>query len=181
MYSEKLMSDQEFERIVIYMKKEYGIDMQEKKVIVSGRLENYLITKGIQSYGQLMNMVERDISGEESRTLVDLLTTNHTYFMREFEHFEFWKNEVLPALKKSENRYHDLRIWCGAASTGEEPYTIAMVLKDYFGIEYPAWDTRVLATDISTRALTKASKGVYLKERIDPLPDSWKSPANKCQ
>lgn len=65
-------------------------------------------------------------------------------------------------------------MWSAASSTGEEPYTLAMILYDYFGAEHDSWDTRILATDISTRVLEHAVKGIYLKEHIKPLPDNWK-------
>lgn len=67
-----------------------------------------------------------------------------------------------------------MRLWSGASSTGEEPYALAMVLLDYFGIESSQWDTRILATDVSTRVLEHAIKGVYLKEEIAPIPSHWK-------
>ena len=63
----------------------------------------------------------------------------------------------------------DLRVWCGASSTGEEPYTLAMIIQDFFGVDH-TWDTRLLATDISMKVLSHAAKGVYLKEDIEPLP-----------
>ena len=67
-----------------------------------------------------------------------------------------------------------MRIWCGASSSGEEPYTLAMINMDFFGLEHPQWDTTVLATDISTEVLRHASAGIYDKEQIEPLPDTWK-------
>ena len=94
--------------------------------------------------------------------------------MREFEHFDFFKGEVLPWLKTKESRNKDLRIWCGAASTGEEPYMIAMVLADFFGLERKQWDTKVLATDISTKALQQAMLGVYSAEQLKNIPEPWK-------
>ncbi|MDE7432917.1 MAG: protein-glutamate O-methyltransferase CheR, partial [Lachnospiraceae bacterium] len=108
------------------------------------------------------------------KMLVNFLTTNHTYFMREFQHFEYFKNVVLPWLKQKEKNRKDLRIWCGAASTGEEPYMIAMVLADFFGLERSQWDTKVLATDISTKVLQQAIAGVYNAEQLTNVPEQWK-------
>lgn len=121
-----------------------------------------------------MDKVESSPKGEESNTLINVLTTNHTYFMRESVHFDFMKNEVLPYLKAKAESTKDLRIWSAASSTGEEPYTLAMVLMDFFRLEQGNWDTRILATDISTRVLEHAVKGVYLKEDLEALPDNWK-------
>ena len=129
-----MIKDEEFQRISGFMKQRYGIDLSKKKVIVNGRLENYIRGGGFQSFDEFMNAVENDASGNQEKMLVNYLTTNHTYFMREFEHFDFFKNQVLPWLKQKERLRKDLRIWCGAASSGEEPYMIAMVLAEFFGI-----------------------------------------------
>ena len=169
-----MITDEEFIRISTFVKQRYGIDLSQKKVIVNGRLENYLKRKGMKNFHEFMDAVENDKSGNEERMLVNYLTTNHTYFMREFEHFDFFKGVVLPWLKMKESRNKDLRIWCGAASTGEEPYMIAMVLADFFGLERNQWDTKVLATDISTKVLQQAMNGVYSAEQLKNVPDQWK-------
>lgn len=168
------MNDNEFRRIVAYMKKNYGIDLSQKKVLVGGRLENYIIRNGYSGYDEYMSKVESNPNSPEATDIVNVLTTNHTYFMRESEHFDYMTRVVLPWAKAKAERDKDLRIWSGASSTGEEPYTLAMVLLDFFGIEHKSWDTRVLATDVSTRVLEHATKGVYLREDIDPLPAKWK-------
>ena len=169
-----MMTEQEFMRIALFLKRKYGIDMERKKAIVEGRLENYVKSEGWMNYSQYMDAVEKDISGTLEKKLVDLLSTNHTYFMRESEHFDFMKKEILPWLKEKESKSRDLHIWCAASSSGEEPYTIAMVLMDFFGLEHHQWDTQVLATDVSTEILKQAIKGVYTKEQISPLPEHWK-------
>lgn len=168
------MTDAEFIRISRFLKSKYGIDMTQKREIVEGRLYNNLHRHGFESYSAYMNAVETDITGQMEKELVNLLTTNHTYFMREFEHIEFLKQEVLPWLSKMESKNRDLSIWCGACSTGEEPYTVAMMLMDFFGLEHSAWDTKVLATDISTQVLGVATQGIYTKEQIEGLPQHWK-------
>lgn len=169
-----MISESEFTRVVAYVKGRYGIDLSQKKVLVMGRLDNYLLRNGYDSYDQYMETVESDPNGTEAVNLINVLTTNHTYFMRESMHFDFLRKVVLPKLRVSEKAHKDLRIWSGASSTGEEPYTLAMVLMDFFGIEHSMWDTKVLATDISTKVLQHATRGIYLKEEIDPLPPKWK-------
>lgn len=168
------MTDAEFLRIYRFMKSRYGIDMERKKEIIQGRLENYIRINGFQDYTIYMNAVETDFTGQLERELVNILTTNHTFFMREFEHFEYLRQVVLPELKRKEERKRDLCIWCGAASTGQEPYMLAMLMKDYFGLEHGLWDTKVLATDISTDVLKQAMDGKYTKEQIESLPETWK-------
>lgn len=168
------MTEEEFQRIQRFLKSRYGIDMSRKKEIVQGRLENYIRANGFQSYGEYMNAVEMDFTGRMERELVNILTTNHTFFMREFEHFDYLRQVVLPWLKRTEERSRDLCIWCGAASTGQEPYMLAMLLKDFFGLEHGRWDTKILATDVSTEALQQAVRGQYDREQIESLPEHWK-------
>lgn len=168
------MTEAEFLRIYRFIKGRYGIDMERKKEIVQGRLENYLRIHGFQDYSEYMNAVEMDFTGKMERELVNILTTNHTFFMREFEHFDYLRQVVLPELKKKEDRKKDLCIWCGASSTGQEPYMLAMLMKDYFGLEHGMWDTKVLATDISTEVLEQAIAGKYTREQIACLPEHWK-------
>lgn len=168
------LSDEEYLRIARFLKAKYGIDMSRKKEIIAGRLDNYMRSNGWKTYTEFMDALEADVTGSLEKNLVNLLSTNHTYFMREPEHFEYFKQVVLPWVKKKEAGRKDIRIWCGASSTGEEPYTIAMVIMDFFGLEKGAWDTQVLATDISTEVLRKAIDGVYSAEQVEVLPDNWK-------
>lgn len=168
------ITEDEFLRIYRIVKNHSGIDMSRKKEIVQGRLENFIRAKGFQSFGAYISAVEQDFTGQMQYELVDTLTTNHTFFMREFEHFDFLKKEVLPKLKIKEDKKKDLCIWCGAASTGQEPYTMAMLLKDFFGLECDLWDTKVLATDISKTVLSQAIRGIYTAEQIEGLPEHWK-------
>lgn len=169
-----MITDNEFRRIVVYIKRTTGIDLSEKRILVNGRLQNYLLRNGYSNCDEYMERVEKDSGGKEARNLINALTTNHTYFMREFEHMDYLRKLILPQIKVKEAAKKDIRIWSAASSTGEEPYTIAMVLKDFFGLDHKFWDTRVLATDLSTRVLEVAQRGKYLKEQIDPLPDNWK-------
>lgn len=169
-----MITDNEFNRIVRYMSTNFGIDLSQKRVLVGGRLENYLARNGYSNYDEFMRKVEGNPNGSEATDLINALTTNHTYFMRESAHFDFMRQVALPWAKKYAGNSKDLRVWCGASSTGEEPYTLGMIIMDYFGFEQREWDTRVLATDISTRVLEHASKGVYLGEDIAPLPENWK-------
>ena len=113
-------------------------------------------------------------TGEAVITLVDKITTNHTFFMREADHFYYFRDKVLPFLSGTVNN-KDLRIWCAACSTGEEAYTLAMIIDEFFGKSKLWWDTKVLATDISEQVLEIAKKGVYSNERLAPLPMTWKT------
>ena len=169
-----MMTEGEFNQISVFIKERYGINMSQKKEIVNGRLENYLRRGKWKNYTEYFMAMQQDSTGKLEKELVNMLSTNHTYFMREFEHFDFLRQEVLPWLRRKEARNRDLCIWCAASSTGEEPYTLAMLMLDYFGLEHKSWDTKVLATDISTEVLQQAVRGIYKKEQIAELPENWK-------
>lgn len=168
------MTEEEFTRVVRYVERKAGIDLEHKKTLVEGRIGSYVSKADYLSVGDYMNAVEGDYTGREFENLINMLTTNHTYFMREAEHFEFFKKVVLPELMQREMQSRSLYIWCGASSTGEEPYTLAMLIHDFFGFEIKEWDTQILATDISTQVLRTAIKGIYMESQLRQISDRWK-------
>jgi len=168
------ITDEEFRKLSEYIKSNYGIHLkQEKKALVNGRLQNVLIQSNFKNFSEYYNYVIHDKSGEATVNLLNKITTNHTFFMREPEHFYYFRDEVLPYLKENV-RNNDLRIWSAGCSTGEEPYTLAMILDEFFGAEKAMWDSKILATDISKRALEAAGNGKYGNQDIAPLPLNWK-------
>lgn len=168
------MTEEEFRRISTFIKGKYGIDMTGKKEIVRGRLENHIRKGGWRTFKDFMKAVENDHSGVHEIMLVNLLTTNYTYFMREFGHFDYLTKVVLPWIKQKQSSKKDIRLWCGAASTGEEPYMLAMVMQEFLGLERDKWDARLLATDVSEQALSQAMTGVYSAEQLKKVPENWK-------
>lgn len=168
------LTDSEFRYIVRYVKDNFGIDLSKKRVLLAGRLGSYLVENNFSSFTEYMKVLEQDKSGRELTNFLNKLTTNHTYFMREAEHFAFFGNHVLPELE-TKTRDRDLRIWCAAASTGEEPYTLAMILQDRFAGRTPRWDTTLLATDLSVKVLTTARQGLYPNDALEKVPTTWKN------
>ncbi|MBH1941115.1 protein-glutamate O-methyltransferase CheR [Mobilitalea sibirica] len=169
------ITEKEFKQLSEYIKINYGIHLKiEKMALVTGRLHNVLIQAGFKNFTDYYNYVVSDKTGEAVTTLMDKITTNHTFFMREANHFYYFKDNVLPYLT-STVKDKDLRIWCAASSTGEEPYTLAMILDEYFGMNKIWWDTKVLATDISEKVLEIAKNAVYSNERIASLPAHWRA------
>jgi chemotaxis protein methyltransferase CheR len=169
------ISDQEFLQLAGYIKANYGIHLkEEKRALVIGRLQQVLLQLGIQTFGEYYNHIVTDRTGKAVSTLIDKITTNHTFFMRESDHFVFFRDRVLPYLS-SAVKDKDLRVWSAGCSSGEEPYTIAMILNDYFAKEKLWWDTKVLATDISSQVLEKAVRGQYSNEQIETLPPLWRT------
>jgi chemotaxis protein methyltransferase CheR len=157
--------------LMVLAKRLAGIDLGEhKRPLVEARLGKRLraLNLDLDAYAKL---VQRD--GAEQVLFIDCLTTNHTAWLREAGHFDDLSRRVLPALAAARGRLQrpSLRIWCAAASTGEEPYGIAMTLARTLG-DLDRWDAAVLATDISTRALAKARAGVYDEERVSAVTDA---------
>lgn len=168
------ITDQEFKHLTEYIKENYGIYLKkEKQALLVGRLSNVLIDKDFKSFNDYFNYVKADRTGEAIITLIDKITTNHTYFMREVEHFYYFKEKILPYLI-SASKEKDLRIWSAGCSSGQEPYTLAMIIDEYLGEDKKWWDTKILATDISSKVLDLALKGVYENEGTATLPLSWK-------
>lgn len=168
------MTENEFRQLAAYVKSNYGINLkEEKRAMVEGRLSSLLMKKGMSSFSDYLKYVFSDKTGEAAAMLVNRITTNHTFFMREASHFEFLAEKVLPELKLYV-RNKDLRIWSAGCSTGEEAYTLAFILDEFFGREKALWDTRILATDISTRVLEHAVRGVYSEESVKSLPAKWR-------
>lgn len=169
------ITDKEFKQLTEYIKKNCGIYLkEEKKTLVTGRLYNVLIESNCRNFTEYFNLLQSDKSGEIVTKLINKITTNHTFFMREADHFNYFNNKILPYLEKTV-RDKDLRIWSAGCSSGEEPTTIAMIINDYFGREKMWWDTKILATDISDRVLEKARKGEYSNEQLASLPTNWKN------
>ncbi|MFT3859161.1 MAG: protein-glutamate O-methyltransferase CheR [Aquabacterium sp.] len=155
------LSDKEFQAFQKMIFDLAGIHMSEaKKPLVCGRLAKRLNQHGLDSYSAYFQLVQRDEA--ERQAALDLLTTNETYFFREPKHFEFLANVLAPTLREQSM----VRIWCGACSSGEEPYTIAMVLAEALG------HTRfeILASDISSRVLHTARKALYPIEDAANIP-----------
>jgi chemotaxis protein methyltransferase CheR len=168
------MSQNEFFKLVEYVKNNFGIDLTKKKILVESRLSSLLSERQIPDYETYLQSVFHDHTGKEMTELLNRITTNLTYFMREASHFEYLVHNVFPWLQRTvEDR--DVRLWSAGCSSGEEAYTLAMLLNDYFKGLNGWWDTKVLATDISEKVLNTAQKGIYSSEMVETLPASWKT------
>ncbi|KGK88690.1 chemotaxis protein CheR [Desulfosporosinus sp. HMP52] len=168
------ISNREFKQLADYIKANYGIHLKnEKQTLLTGRLSNVLLEKNFASFEDYFKYIVADKSGDALVTLIDKVTTNHTFFMREVDHFNFFKEMVLPQLANN-SKTKDLRIWSAGCSSGEEPYTLAMIIDQFFGMEKKWWDTKILATDISSKVLDIALTGIYSNDRIATVPTFWK-------
>ena len=156
------ITDQEFAQFQKLIHGIAGISMSAaKKPLVSGRLARRLAHHGVGSYADYFRILQDDSTRGELQIAVDLLTTNETFFFREPKHFDFLREQILPKAKPGQT----FRLWSAASSSGEEPYTLAMVMAEHLG--EAAWD--ILGSDISTRVLDKARTGLYPMERARGL------------
>jgi chemotaxis protein methyltransferase CheR len=164
----KKFSELVYEKTGIYLK-------PEKKELLNARLGKRLRACKIASFSDYFDLVIRDRSGKELVNLINSVSTNFTNFFREQAHFDLLTSLVLPQfLQAGQGEKRKLNIWSAACSSGEEPYTIAMVLEEFFAKNRSqAVDYRILATDISTRVLDQAKKGVYTEERVSKVPPEY--------
>lgn len=179
------MSDKLFRRFSTFVHTELGIKMPDaKKTMLQARLQKRLRKLGIESFDEYYKYVFSDEGiKKELANMIDVITTNKTDFFREPQHFEYLVQTILPRLIRDSgaNRvpahqnnpnpilWKRLRFWSAGCSSGEEPYTLAMVLTE-FASRYPSFNYSILATDISTKMLKKAKLGIYDHERVKPVP-----------
>lgn len=157
------ISDQEFALFQRLIYQLAGISLADsKKVLLVGRLQRRLREYGLNDFASYYRLLVGGAHPSELQTMVDLLTTNETYFFREAGHFDFLR-EVVLATRRSTSPF---RIWSAASSTGEEAYSMAMVLAE--ALVNSPWE--VFASDISTRVLDKARSGLYADARTDGIP-----------
>ena len=167
------ITDAEFRSIRDLVYNRFGITLSDqKKTLVVGRLQKKLKEHGCKTFKEYYNMLIADKSGDLLTELANQITTNHTFFFREPEHFDFFKSQILPWMIKEHQARNDndLRIWCAAASSGEEPYTLIITLLEYFGANYKNWNCGLLATDVSEKALEAAIGGIYPPARLQGVP-----------
>ena len=157
------LTDHEFSQFQRFIFDAAGISMSEgKKALVSGRLAKRLAHWRVSSYSAYLQLLAGGGEPAEVQMAVDLLTTNETYFFRESKHFDLLRELALAARARNA----PLRVWSAACSTGEEVYSMAMVLADV--LEDRPWE--VLGTDISARVLARAQRGHYPMERASQMP-----------
>lgn len=166
------ISEKDFIRLVSFVKSKYGLDLTQKRQLVNSRLSSTVKNLGYQSFTEYVDYLLKKGTGDDINQLLSRLTTNYTYFMREVESFDYFTGRILPEIVRRHERDKCLSIWSAACSSGEEPYNISMYIMDYLGPKAAAWDTRLLASDISLDALNKAKRGVY--ELPDTIPQNWK-------
>ena len=167
-----VLPDKEFEIIRQMVKSQTGISLSlHKRDLVVSRLARRLRGLGLDSFTQYIEYLRADESGGELVHMINRITTNKTDFFRENHHFVFLRDKLLPhlAAKGEDSGKRVLRVWSAGCSSGEEPYSIAITLSEFFA-NRPGWDYKILATDLDTVMLAKASKGEYEASLLEPVP-----------
>jgi chemotaxis protein methyltransferase CheR len=162
------ITDAQFRHVGDLVTRISGIQLPAgKESLVRSRLAKRLRALGLSTVQQYLDVVERDATRAELAEMVDVLTTNKTSFFREIDHFRLLQDVVLPEFARTGA---PIRIWSAGCSTGEEPYTIAMVVRGTLGSA--ASRVRILATDISARVLARARDATYDADALDDVPDA---------
>jgi len=169
------LKDGDFRKIAKLVLDATGIVLSEKKrAFVYGRLGRRLRKLGLSDFAQYCALLESRDGDSELGMLINAVTTNHTSFFREPHHFDYLARTVIPAIVKSRgDGPARLRIWSAGCSTGEEPHTLAMVLREQRAL-LTGWDAKILATDLDTNVVRHASDGVYDADRLETIPQPFR-------
>ncbi len=162
------LTDAQFHKVSDLVYRHSGINLKNgKEALVRARLMKRFRVLGMDSVDAYLDFVNTRAGEDELTRMIDVMTTNKTSFYREFAHFQYLQDVVLPQLKTKR-----IRFWSAACSSGEEPYSIAMTLKEHL-TDIERKDMLILATDISTRMLEKAQQAIYPKETLKDVPTSY--------
>lgn len=165
------LSNDEFNKLSNFIYNESGIKMPPvKRIMLQSRLQKRLKELKMTSFKEYCNYIfSKEGLNNEIIHMLDVVSTNKTDFFREPVHFDFLTSNILPELINTSKTFKSLKIWSAGCSSGEEPYTIAIVLFEYLE-KNPGFDFSILGTDISTKILQKAIDAVYKEERVEGIP-----------
>lgn len=167
------LTKRQFQTISQIAEKRWGLHLPETKLtLVTGRMTKLARNTGVSSMDELIQRLDSNSSDEDMLEFFDALATNTTSFFREKQHFNFLESEIYPLLKRAGQR--KIRIWSGASSIGAEPYTLAVHLLENFD-DVARMDIKILATDLSSKAVNRTKEGVYTEKELDGMPKSLRS------
>ncbi len=170
------LNDEDFNAIRGYVYNTIGINItEEKRNLLQSRLQKILRSEIFNTFQEYYEHLINDKTGTALSDLANNISTNYTYFYRENEHFDFFVETGLKEIlrKKVNQKSNDLRFWTAGCSSGEEPYTIMMMMMEKMGDMYKKFDAGILATDISLKALETAKNGIYDADKLKRLPDGY--------
>ena len=167
------LTDNEFDRACTYLSRMFGLDMRSKRVLLGCRLSRERARLGLPSFSAYLDLVESGLDPVASDRFVDLVTTHYTYFLRESKQFEFLRETAFPDLERTQ----PTRTWnilCAGCSTGEECYSVSMLVEDY-ARTHRIPQVRITGVDVSKAALSEARTAVYPESRVEKVPPFWLS------
>lgn len=170
------LEDREFQKFSRYVYDESGINLHTgKKELLKARLGKILRKRNFCSFREYYDHVVSDNSGYELTLLLNSISTNLTHFFREPQHFEFLTSKVLPEImnNKVSSTMNRLNLWSAGCSSGEEPYSVAIALREALD-NRGKWQFKILATDLSTKVLATAGTGIYEGKKINGIPNELK-------
>lgn len=168
-YYDAKLSNQDFMRLSNFIYRQYGIKMPEAKhIMLQSRLQKRLRALQMPSFSDYVDYVFSPKGGDEIIHMMDVVSTNKTDFFRENQHFEFLLDNVLPELYEVGHQ-NFVKVWSAGCSSGEEPYTLAMVLSEYQA-KNRGFDFQILGSDLSTIVLEKAVEAIYPEDRVAVIP-----------
>ncbi len=168
------ISDGEFARIRSLIHDRFGIYLADgKKLLVQGRLNKELKSQGYRSFGAYITDLEHEADTQRLLRLIDRISTNHSFFFREADHFQFLVDTILPEFMNAGTKPENLRIWSAGAADGQEAYTAAMVMHEFLGASASWREPVILATDISVSSLHKAAQAIYPEAVLAAVPGRY--------
>ncbi len=161
------LSDADFTLLTSYISEQSAIVItRDKEYLLESRLQPICRLHQLGSLSELARVVRSDRGRGLGRDVIEAMTTNETYFFRDVKPFEALRREVVPLLMQKNQASKSLRIWCGASSSGQEPYSIAMVLREYFP-QLSSWHIQLLGTDISRAMVHRTKEGIYSQLEVN--------------
>lgn len=167
------LTDTEFERARTYLARAYGLEMSSKRVLLECRLSRERERLGLPSFTAYLSLVESGLDAEASARFIDLVTTHYTYFLRESKQFEFLRETAFPALERGPRRRR-WNILSAGCSTGEECYSLSMLVEDY-AQTHRIPPVSITGIDVSEPALREARNAVYPPARVEKVPPRWRA------
>lgn len=159
--------------MVNYIRKNFGVNLISKRAFVEKRLDKILHDTNYTNLTEFMDFVEKNKAEKVDSSLISMLVTNHTFFMREKMHFDLLSQVVIPKLYKNKNKKKGIKIWSAATSSGQEAYTSLMILLDFLKDEASEWNIEIIGTDVSELMIKRARKGEYSKEELESVSKEW--------
>lgn len=155
------MRKEDFELLSKILKERSGLVLSEEKIyLLESRLTPIARKKGMETLDDLINEIRLRRKEDLLREVTDAMTTNESFFFRDNTPFDLFKNDVMPEIIKSRSAGRRLRIWCAAASTGQEPYSLAIILSE-MQAQLAGWNIEIIGTDLTQSVLDKAKAGIY--------------------